>query len=195
MPWRYRRKLTLALRREGSRWIAGLFRYDVPEVFELRDCLITHEAVVDAWRQVLAQQHLLPGGKELRAAVRLLPAGFSFTLEGAQEWNAYEQFFGAIRTLSELWWQPEGKSRRRLLSRSASEQAGASFTQVNPGVAGMLREWVVSLATAVRPQIAKQSPREMGIERLRPFVFVLFDFAHAISDSSSSSVCRRYRSA
>jgi 23S rRNA (uracil1939-C5)-methyltransferase len=154
MPWRYRHKLTLALRREGSRWIAGLFRYDVPEVFELRDCLITHEAVVGAWRQVLAQQHLLPGGKELRAAVRLLPAGFSFTLEGAQEWNAYEQFFGAIPTLSELWWQPQGKSRRRLLSRNASEQAGASFTQVNPSVAGMLREWVVSLATAVRPQIA-----------------------------------------
>jgi 23S rRNA (uracil1939-C5)-methyltransferase len=41
-----------------------------------------------------------------------------------------------------------------LLSRSASEQAGASFTQVNPGVAAALREWVVSLATAGKPQTA-----------------------------------------
>jgi 23S rRNA (uracil1939-C5)-methyltransferase len=39
-PWRYRRKLTLALSRHdaGGRWIAGLHRFDAPiEVFDLRD--------------------------------------------------------------------------------------------------------------------------------------------------------------
>jgi 23S rRNA (uracil1939-C5)-methyltransferase len=153
-PWRYRRKLTLALRRHGSRWVAGLFRYDIPEVFELRDCLITREEVLDAWRLVLAQQQFLPDVKELRAAVRLLPGGFSFTVEGALKWEAHELFFAAIPTLSELWWQPQGKSRRLLRTRSAGEQAGASFAQVNSGVAAELRDWVLTLAIAGKPQTA-----------------------------------------
>ena len=40
--WRYRRKLTLAMRKTGGRWIAGLHPYDDPDdVFDLRDCPIT----------------------------------------------------------------------------------------------------------------------------------------------------------
>ena len=159
--WRYRRKLTLALRRRegGGRWIAGLHRFDAPnEIFELRDCPITHKETLDAWSAVLAQQRLLPMVSELRASVRLLPAGFSFTLEGAQEWKTHDQFFAAIPTLTELWWKPDGKSRRQLHSRAGAcgggDQAGASFTQVNPGVAGKVREWVVSLATAAKPATA-----------------------------------------
>ena len=158
-PWRYRRKLTLALRRRdgagGGRWIAGLRRFDAPdEVFELRDCPITQKEALDAWSAVLGQQRLLPMVNELRAAVRLLPTGFSFTVEGAKEWKTHDQFFAAIPTLTELWWKPDGKSRRQLHSRAAIDQAGASFTQVNPGVADKLRQWVVSLATASRPATA-----------------------------------------
>ncbi|MBA3891967.1 MAG: TRAM domain-containing protein, partial [Gemmatimonadaceae bacterium] len=37
--WRYRRKLTLAMERHGTRWIAGLFPYDDPRhPFVLTDC-------------------------------------------------------------------------------------------------------------------------------------------------------------
>jgi 23S rRNA (uracil1939-C5)-methyltransferase len=54
----------------------------------------------------------------------------------------------------ELWWIPEGKSRRMLHSRADREHAGASFVQVNPGVAGRVRDWVVSLAMASRPGTA-----------------------------------------
>lgn len=154
-PWRYRRKLTLALRRRDGRWIAGLRRHDAPdEVFDLRDCPITQAQVMDDWMSVLAQQELLPAAGELRAAVRLIPTAFSFTLEGAKEWPSHAAFFAAIPRLGELWWKPEGKSRRLLHSRLPKEQAGASFTQVNPGVAAKLREWVVSLATSTRPRTA-----------------------------------------
>ncbi|HEX5580339.1 MAG TPA: TRAM domain-containing protein, partial [Gemmatimonadaceae bacterium] len=49
-PWRYRRKLTLALRRVGSRWVSGLHPYDAPgRVFDLVDCPITDERVLAAW--------------------------------------------------------------------------------------------------------------------------------------------------
>jgi 23S rRNA (uracil1939-C5)-methyltransferase len=154
-PWRYRRKLTLALRHRNGRWIAGLRRYDAPDdVFDLRDCPITQEQVMGDWSSVMEQQKLLPAGRELRAAVRLIPSAFSFTLEGAREWPSHAAFFDAIPRLGELWWKPEGKSRRLLHSRTPNEQAGASFTQVNPGVAASLRQWVVSLATSGQPNTA-----------------------------------------
>lgn len=156
--WRYRKKLTLALRPAGAggaQWIAGLHRYDTSELFQLQDCLITEERVLEAWRLILAQQLLLPRARELRGAVRALASGFSFTLEGAHDWPRRAEFFAAIPFLVELWWKPVDKSRRLLASRPAAEpEAGASFTQVNPGVAERLLAWVLSLATALKPATA-----------------------------------------
>ncbi|MEX2177716.1 MAG: TRAM domain-containing protein [Gemmatimonadaceae bacterium] len=153
--WRYRRKLTLALRRREGRWIAGLRRFDAPdEVFELSDCPITDERAVVHWRAVMATEHLLPADRELRGAVRILPSGFSFTLEGARTWPGSADFFALVPAMAELWWHPAGKSRRLLHSRASNDSAGASFTQVNPGMAAQLLEWVVSLATAARPVTA-----------------------------------------
>ncbi|MBV9879342.1 MAG: class I SAM-dependent RNA methyltransferase, partial [Gemmatirosa sp.] len=62
-PWRYRRKLTLALRPRGRGWIAGLHAYDAPgRIFALRDCPITDERAVAAWRETLAASAHLPAG-------------------------------------------------------------------------------------------------------------------------------------
>lgn len=154
-PWRYRRKLTLALRQRGSQRIAGLHRFDAPEeVFELKDCPITDERVLGAWSKVLEQESLLPRENQLRGAVRLLDAGFSFTLESEGTWSTHEEFFGAIPEMMELWWSPEGKRRRLQHSRAGQQHAGASFAQVNPEVARSLRAWVLQLASAVDPQTA-----------------------------------------
>src|SRR5919205_4112468 len=63
--WRYRRKLTLALRRRSGRWIAGLHPFDSPRrVFELRDCPITDEQVMGVWQEVLAAADDLPDAPE-----------------------------------------------------------------------------------------------------------------------------------
>lgn len=151
--WRYRTKLTLALRREGDGWIAGLRRFDDPDaVFQLKDCPITEQRVLDAWDAVLAQQHLFPRSTGLRGAVRALESGFSFTLEGAQHWPSRDEFFAAVPELVQLWWKPEAKGRVLVASRSAGE-AGASFTQINPSVAVMLRAWVAKLAAAAQPSV------------------------------------------
>jgi len=153
-PWRYRRKLTLALRRREGRWLAGLYRFDAPdEVFELRDCPITQSDVVATWSAIMAQQRHLPEANQLRGAVRALESGFSFTLEGAREWAGHGAMFTVLPSLRELWWKPEGKSRRLVHTRGADE-AGASFTQVNPGVAAKLRECVVGIASARHPVTA-----------------------------------------
>jgi tRNA/tmRNA/rRNA uracil-C5-methylase (TrmA/RlmC/RlmD family) len=68
-PWRYRRKLTLALRRRGGGWVAGLHPYDRPgDVFALADCPITDERVVAVWRDVLAAGAHLPPTRPRSAA-------------------------------------------------------------------------------------------------------------------------------
>jgi 23S rRNA (uracil1939-C5)-methyltransferase len=47
--WRYRRKLTLEVRREGERIRAGLHPYDEPaKIFSLNDCEITTSEVMGA---------------------------------------------------------------------------------------------------------------------------------------------------
>jgi 23S rRNA (uracil1939-C5)-methyltransferase len=141
------------MRVHRGHWHAGLRRFDAPdEVFELQDCPITDERVLLAWKLVLDQERLLPRATELRAAVRLLPEAFAFTVEGGHEWRESRAFHDAIPSLGELWWIPQGKGRRLMHSRIAVEHAGASFTQVNAGVAARLQAWVIDLARAVRPR-------------------------------------------
>lgn len=154
-PWRYRRKLTLALRRRGDRWIAGLHPFDAPgRIFALRDCPITDERVVAVWREVLAAGRLLPAVPALRGAVRLLDDAAAFVLEGARRWPESERFFAAVPSLAALWWEPERGRRRLLHDRRARAEPGASFVQVNPAVAAELGRFVVERARAYAPATA-----------------------------------------
>lgn len=145
--WRYRSKLTLSLRRLGDGVVAGMHRVDDPEsVFALRDCDITDERVMQAWRMVLARPHLLPREERLRVAVRLLSTGFSLTVEGGTRWDHSREIVAEIPELVELWWKPRDKHRRLMLGTSRAKEAGASFTQVNASVARRLIEYVAGLA-------------------------------------------------
>jgi 23S rRNA (uracil1939-C5)-methyltransferase len=151
-PWRYRRKLTLALRWRDGRWIAGLHPYDPPgRIFALGDCPITDERVVAVWRQLLAAAEWLPRVPELRGAVRLLGDGAAFVLEGARRWPTAGRLFEAVPALSALWWEPEGGTRRLLHDRRTEAVPGASFVQVNPAVAAALAGHVVARVLAHEP--------------------------------------------
>ncbi|MDB4908321.1 MAG: (Uracil-5)-methyltransferase [Gemmatimonadetes bacterium] len=163
-PWRYRRKLTLAMRLVSGRWVMGLHRYDDPVgVFDLADCPITEEPVLEAWKAIRAASEFLPRVPALRGAVQLGAEGASVLIEGAGAWPDHERFFAALPGIVALWWQPE-KSRRRLLhSRSLDgSRTGASFTQVNESVAGRLREHVLGLARAIAPETAIDAYAGMG---------------------------------
>ena len=142
--WRYRHKLTLAMRRQARGWLAGLHPYDAPErVFALSDCPITDERVVAVWREVLAAGDLLPRAPELRGAVRLLDDGAAFVLEGGTAWAAADRFLDAAPSVTALWWAPEGRRARLVRDRRGEQTPGASFAQVNPAVASALREYVI----------------------------------------------------
>lgn len=163
-PWRYRRKLTLALRRHGPEWLAGLHPFDEPgRVFRLVDCPITHEDVLMVWRDVMAAAEHFPAERELRGAVRLDENGAaSFTLEGGRAWTASAKFFAAVSRLTALWWVPERGNRRQLHSRQADSPPGASFAQVNPAVAAPLRERVMALALSRKPETAVDAYAGLG---------------------------------
>jgi 23S rRNA (uracil1939-C5)-methyltransferase len=151
--WRYRMKLTLALRKDrGGSWIAGLHPYDDPvSVFQLRDCPITDVRVVDLWREVMAAQRYFPPASELRASVRLLDGGASIVLEGGNAWPERGQFFQAVSGATALWWRPLHRARS-LVAERGSSAASASFAQVNPEVGERLHQHVLARARSYDPR-------------------------------------------
>ena len=149
--WRYRNKLTLALRRSGEAWIAGLHPYDAPgRIFALAECPITDDAVVALWHEIMDASRWLPHESELRGAVRASPDGTSFVLEGGRRWADHAEFFQAVPGLGTLWWIPDGGKRRLMQSRGESNPSPA-FAQVNPGMASELRAHVLERVMARGP--------------------------------------------
>lgn len=150
--WRYRSKLTLALRRRGPGWIAGLHPYDDPaRVFALADCPITDRRVVGAWRGVMSAAHLFPDVQALRGNIRWTADGPVFTLLGATRWPAAGEFFAAVPAVAALYWEPAHADRRLLGDRRATASPAGSFAQVNPALAAGLRAYVGALVRAARP--------------------------------------------
>jgi 23S rRNA (uracil1939-C5)-methyltransferase len=154
--WRYRRKLTLAMRRlRDGRWIAGLHPHDSPAwVFDLADCPITDERVLATWAELRAAFALLPpGATRLRGAVLGFDdGGASFVLEGGTRWPRAREFFDAVPSLVALWWEPERGPRRLVASRERSGEPTTGFVQVNPAMAGRLAADVVARVRAHAPR-------------------------------------------
>ena len=151
--WRYRRKLTLHLRHADGAWIAGLHPYDdAAAVFDLHDCPITDRAVMAVWQELRGAFDLLPRVRALRVAVQLVPGGASVTVSGGDAWNYSDRFFAAAPSVTELRWKPEDQRPRHVASRRGATQAGASFTQVNAGVAARLHAHVLDRVRSTDPR-------------------------------------------
>jgi 23S rRNA (uracil1939-C5)-methyltransferase len=154
VEWRYRRKLTLHLRRTagGDAWIAGLHPYDdAVAVFDLRDCPITESGVLAVWAELRPAFGLLPRVSALRVSVRLLAEGASVVVSGGESWSLSDRFFAAARSVTELWWKPEHGRPRRVAARRIAAQAGASFAQVNARVADRLQQHVLERTRSYDP--------------------------------------------
>ena len=151
--WRYRTKLTLAMRRSGARWIAGLHPYDDPvRVFPLADCPITDRSVVSAWHEVMEADAHFPDASELRGSIRIASGGPTLVMMGGQSWAARDRFAAAVPSLSAVWWVPSENGPRRLVyDRRADKSPSASFAQVNAGMAEILRAYVLERASSLAP--------------------------------------------
>jgi len=141
--WRYRTKLTLAIRNLPRGWVVGLHPFDDPAaVFPLEDCPITDERVVAVWRSVFASAALLPADAE-RGSVRVADDGaITVVIEGGQQWPDGLRFFNALPEIGSLWWKPEKQAREMVANRGVAA-AGASFSQVNSQMAATLRAYVL----------------------------------------------------
>ena len=139
-PWRYRRKLTLALRREATRWLAGLHRAGAPdEVFALDDCRIADERIVRGFHEMLAQgATLLPRVPTLRASIRRSGEDLLLVIEGGAQWPDGKAFAQAVTAIAATWWVDDHGRRRLVHDRRPARDAGASFVQVNADVASLL---------------------------------------------------------
>src|SRR4051812_18578962 len=151
--WRYRTKLTLAMRRRGARWIAGLHPYDDPaRIFALADCPITDREVVGAWREIMGADAYFPDAEELRGSVRVTSEGPTFVMMGGTSWGASSQFVEAAPSLSAVWWEPAEDQPRRLIADKRSERApSGSFAQINSEMAEILRRYVIERAQSYEP--------------------------------------------
>jgi 23S rRNA (uracil1939-C5)-methyltransferase len=149
--WRYRNRLTLAMRRAGLEWTMGLHPYDDPvAVFQLIDCPITDERVVATWREIRSAAALLPEVTELRGTVRLAGEEIVVLIRGGADWPSSEAFFAAVPSASSLSWMPEHAAERLLHARRQTP-AGTSFGQINSEVARELRAHVVERAASYAP--------------------------------------------
>ena len=150
--WRYRRKLTLAMRKDrGARWTIGLHPFDNPgKVFQLVDCPITDDRVLDVWRQVMAAHELFPAESELRAFVQLTENGAAVVMEGGNSWATRRAFFERVPLATSLWWKPANRGRM-LVAERANAAGGASFMQVNPEMGRALHAYVLERARAHSP--------------------------------------------
>src|SRR4051812_481038 len=149
--WRYRNKLTLAMRRGADGWTMGLHPYDDPAaVFQLADCPITDERVVATWREVMAASSLLPETAELRGTVRLAGDDIVVLVRGGTDWPRSDAFFAKLASATALWWAPDG-GRATLLFERRAAPAGTSFGQVNEAVGAALHRHVVERVAAYTP--------------------------------------------
>lgn len=156
--WRYRSKLTLAIRRTGSgEWVAGLHHYDNPaRVFALRDCPITDREVVATWREIMEHARFLPPVQALRGSVRITGDGPIFVITGGVRWSDSPVFFDAVKSLAAAWWENEEGARRLVGDRRpnrALHPPAASFQQVNAEVAVNLRNHVIATVSAYSPEV------------------------------------------
>jgi 23S rRNA (uracil1939-C5)-methyltransferase len=86
--------------------------------------------------------------------VRALDAGgLALTVEGGAQWkqSGIDALVAAVPAVRAVWWVREDEVRALRFDRRTVQEAGASFAQVNPDVADLLRTYVVGQVEALSP--------------------------------------------
>lgn len=184
--WYYRNAISLTVQRDRLRpsgWRAGFHvEGDSARVFQLETCHLAMPEVMDGWHAIEQAMEHFPRADSLRATLRLLRAGhLALTVEGGTQWrqSSIEALAAAVPGLRAIWWvRADGQRALRHDARD-SQEAGASFSQVNPALAALLREYVIAQVDAVMPatvidaycgsgeltaQLLRQGRRVTGIE-------------------------------
>ncbi|MBL0939849.1 MAG: class I SAM-dependent RNA methyltransferase [Gemmatimonadaceae bacterium] len=163
--WGYRTRLTLALRKRGSGWTAGLHRYDDgARVFSLSECAIVEPTIEATWQAlrvwVERNQTPLPSAPLLRLSLRLaesrdasgqITVGVFVVVQGGASWPTQDAWRRAVRGMAprvlDVLWTPADIAAEDVMAPSASEATEAAearaFAQVNASVADAMHEVVL----------------------------------------------------
>lgn len=141
--WRYRTRITLAAR-HGR---VGFHRYDRPDqVFELTDCLITHEELIEVWHALARHRDLLPTPlsslvlrQDRTGRLHVVVVG-----GGTDAWDARPLAAAVGDSRLSIWWQPPGGGARVVVGPERGFPALA-FEQLNPGLAERIRADAIAL--------------------------------------------------
>jgi tRNA/tmRNA/rRNA uracil-C5-methylase (TrmA/RlmC/RlmD family) len=139
VPWRYRRKITMA---RGENNAIGFHPYDDPSsVFDLVDCLITEQAVMDMWTQVRAARRLLPADLKGITLCRGRDDQLHLLVNSVGEWEP-QAFAEHVDSRVCVWVKTEGRALNQC-SGPPTRVSPDSFEQANDGLAETIREFAV----------------------------------------------------
>ena len=143
--WRYRAKITLAVKRGRARAV-GLHPYDRPmEVFPLVDCHIADFRLMALWRELRSRLDLLPP-RLSRLTLRLDREGRRHVIAEStgEPWLDAAKLRAALPGGDAVicWWQPVDGAARVMAGPETGFPATA-FEQVNPEMGLVARRWAV----------------------------------------------------
>src|SRR5690606_5636664 len=117
------------------------------QVFEVKRCLLLDPALDHLHQQLRQARKLLPANSE-RVTLRLDSGGGRHVIvqvAGQQAWNHARDLAAALGEGVVVWWHPEG-GVPRAVAGSDDPWPAPVFEQVNPTVAGAVRERAVAAA-------------------------------------------------
>jgi 23S rRNA (uracil1939-C5)-methyltransferase len=141
-PWRYRSRITLA----AARGRIGLHRFDNPGVvFELEDCPITRQRVMQLWQRLREHRSLLPRSLTGLMLREDRDGGLHAVVEASDQrvWDAAPLARALGDPEVHVWWRPRGGAARVVAGPQRGFPAVA-FEQVYPGFGQLIRAEAVA---------------------------------------------------
>jgi 23S rRNA (uracil1939-C5)-methyltransferase len=148
--WRYRAKISLAVRRSGASaaggWTVGFHPYDRPgHVFGLSDCHIADFRLMALWRDLRPHLDLLPP-RVTRLTLRLDREGRRHIVAESpgEPWDTAARLREALAGSGDVvcWWLP-AEGTARVVAGAATGFPATAFEQVNPEMGMLARRWAV----------------------------------------------------
>jgi 23S rRNA (uracil1939-C5)-methyltransferase len=139
--WRYRSKVTLAAKQNRI----GFRSYGRPEsVFDLGDCLLACDRIMELWKSVSANRAQLPSALKSLVLREDRCKGLHIVAVGGEEiWDAAP--LAAALGVEQLsyWWQPEGGAAR-VVAGPRTGYPAVAFEQMNAELAETIRQTAVA---------------------------------------------------
>ncbi len=138
--WRYRGKVTLTSKEERI----GFRRYDRPaSAFDLGDCLLAREGVMDLWKLVSSNRSLLPATlQSLVLRVDRADGMHVMAVGGEECWDAAAMAAAVGADNLSYWWKPDGGAAR-VVAGPETGYPVVAFEQMNVDLAETIRETAV----------------------------------------------------